>query len=811
MRQIKKITAALALPAALLLLAALFSAFPAFGQALRFDNQVLSPTGQAIAGASIAVCTQPAVITTPPCSPLATLYADSSGVIYGIMSAVRSNGVTTITTGIVNSIPVNVWVTLAGVTDPRFNGTFQVTSHPTSTTFTFNQVGANSSSSGGTVSGANPTFSDGLGNYFFYAARQPHTLQIYSPVITMRVLVDQQASTAGLAQNNTFSPSDTFTRNVTATGGPVQFITSSSCSEAGIASLISSVGSGGSAHTEGCTTAFKWSALLKITSPVSLWLPCTTMTVTNTTLGDLNATMLVVESNDVHIHTCGNGAAGNPTGSHGTATQIIAGGSFPSSGNMIVVGQPLANRTSLGAARTAGFTLDPIFINMNNSGNRAIYLSSCWHCKIDHPVIVNGNCGGGPDGMVTQEGALSGDTNGTESYFLDLEFPSVTNITTGNSNCHAYFFDARNGEVSQSVYDSLQANGVLGTPAGSGGDSLLVQTGSNLNDSFDKGLFLFPYLDNPSSGVYGIRIEAVGNHQAGTGGRFDQNTFIMPHLERLSPQSASGTAVGCTQSGTANGTGCGNTTIITPVIGNWTAGIDYGNLGENFALINEGNNPNGQSQFRSPGVQILPQRGDFFAFRVDPPKVTATGTNEHFHGFVADYRSTRFGGSSNPTNIHGFSFFSAGATGSSTNAYGFRCVGGDPTFGTGTNYCVEAETGTFHGGKLILGSGGTITNSGAGGTMAAVIASGTATMTTSSIAAISGTTITCGATVTVSASGVATTDTITVAPNAAESSPNTGLILRYWPTANNVNFAWCNPTASALTAGAETINWRVIR
>lgn len=43
----------------------------------RYDGIALGPRGP-VAGASIAVCTQPAVTTTAPCSPLATLYTDST-------------------------------------------------------------------------------------------------------------------------------------------------------------------------------------------------------------------------------------------------------------------------------------------------------------------------------------------------------------------------------------------------------------------------------------------------------------------------------------------------------------------------------------------------------------------------------------------------------------------------------------------------------------------------------------------------------------------------------------------------------------
>ncbi len=90
--------------------------------------------------------------------------------------------------------------------------------------------------------------------------------------------------------------------------------------------------------------------------------------------------------------------------------------------------------------------------------------------------------------------------------------------------------------------------------------------------------------------------------------------------------------------------------------------------------------------------------------------------------------------------------------------------------------------------------------------VAQFVASGTASMTTAAIAAG-----TCGTTVTVAATGVQTTDTITISSNAAVTTPNGLLIINYWPTANNVNFNYCNPTASSQTPTANTVNWRVIR
>jgi hypothetical protein len=46
----------------------------------RLDRWVQNALGNAIAGASVAICTQPANTSTQPPSPLATLYADPNGV-----------------------------------------------------------------------------------------------------------------------------------------------------------------------------------------------------------------------------------------------------------------------------------------------------------------------------------------------------------------------------------------------------------------------------------------------------------------------------------------------------------------------------------------------------------------------------------------------------------------------------------------------------------------------------------------------------------------------------------------------------------
>jgi hypothetical protein len=105
--------------AIMLLCAAIFAASAA-AQGSRKDDVVFGPRGVPMAGASVAICTEPATTSTAPCSPLAALYSDSA---------------------LTHAL-------------------------------------------------ANPLSTDGLGNYFFYAAPGKYTIEIYGPGITTRVLPD---------------------------------------------------------------------------------------------------------------------------------------------------------------------------------------------------------------------------------------------------------------------------------------------------------------------------------------------------------------------------------------------------------------------------------------------------------------------------------------------------------------------------------------------------------------------------------------------------------------------------------------------
>src|SRR2546426_2694815 len=68
--------------------------------------------------------------------------------------AVRANNVVTITTTAAHNLLTGQPVTISGVTDASFNGTFTIASVPSATTFTFSQAGTNASSGNGTVTTA---------------------------------------------------------------------------------------------------------------------------------------------------------------------------------------------------------------------------------------------------------------------------------------------------------------------------------------------------------------------------------------------------------------------------------------------------------------------------------------------------------------------------------------------------------------------------------------------------------------------------------------------------------------------------------
>jgi hypothetical protein len=100
----------------------------------------------------------------------------------------------------------------------------------------------------------------------------------------------------------------------------------------------------------------------------------------------------------------------------------------------------------------------------------------------------------------------------------------------------------------------------------------------------------------------------------------------------------------------------------------------------------------------------------------------------------------------------------------------------------------------------------TLTVQDASGASSVTIAKGTVVMPTDAIAAG-----VCGAVVSAAANNVIPGDVIhfssSVPPQANSLNPRP----EYWPTANNVNFQYCNRTNASITPDAATLNWQVIR
>ena len=143
-----------------MLILSLLAAGSAFGQGARLDGMVFARSGLPSPGATVAVCNQPAVTSTTPCSVLATLFTDAT------MTIPCTSGVSP-----ANPLPPNV---------PGSPCT-------------------------------NPMIADGLGNYHFYARNGKYTLQFYGPGLTTVV------------QPDTTLPCDPTNCQVTITGSFARF------------------------------------------------------------------------------------------------------------------------------------------------------------------------------------------------------------------------------------------------------------------------------------------------------------------------------------------------------------------------------------------------------------------------------------------------------------------------------------------------------------------------------------------------------------------------------------------------------------
>lgn len=141
---------------------------------------------------------------------------------------------------------------------------------------------------------------------------------------------------------------------------------------------------------------------------------------------------------------------------------------------------------------------------------------------------------------------------------------------------------------------------------------------------------------------------------------------------------------------------------------------------------------------------------------------------------------------------------------------GLTVSGNDGTlsFGAASKTLTINKSLTFDG-----TDGTTMTFPSVSSTIPRFVASGAKTLATSAI-----TSGTCTSAQTDTATGTLTTDAITVSFNGDPTAVTgyvpvtTGMLtIIYYPTADAVNFKVCNLTASDITPGAVTINWRVVR
>ena len=192
----------------LVILTCLLCALPLWGQTYyRDDGWVQTPLGQAVPGASVAICTQPATTTTQPCSTLASLYAagtSNSTTLTGASWAGQQ--IRFIFASVPSDIVANSYFTVSGASPAGYNGTWLVVQVTGTTITVASTANPGTYVSGGAVATSalpNPIATDGNGHYFFYTTPALYTIQIYSGQIAQQVYPDQHINGAPGAGSGT--------------------------------------------------------------------------------------------------------------------------------------------------------------------------------------------------------------------------------------------------------------------------------------------------------------------------------------------------------------------------------------------------------------------------------------------------------------------------------------------------------------------------------------------------------------------------------------------------------------------------------
>lgn len=156
----------------------------------RYDTTIQQPLGPAVPGASVAVLTDPSDFSTQPGSPLAALYAASSSNSANVTAAVwAAQQITFMLDAVPADVVTGSYFGLSGASPSSFNT--DVSDPWLVLGVNGNQVVVQALTNPGTwVSGGvvassalpNPTFTDGNGHAFFYAAAGLYGVQVYGPI-----------------------------------------------------------------------------------------------------------------------------------------------------------------------------------------------------------------------------------------------------------------------------------------------------------------------------------------------------------------------------------------------------------------------------------------------------------------------------------------------------------------------------------------------------------------------------------------------------------------------------------------------------
>lgn len=197
----------------------------------RYDGTTRSVVGLSLTGVNVAVLTQPAVTTTQPGSPLATIWAAALSNAPALATAIWANGFITFTLG---TVPADVvtgsYLRITGSNPTGYNGVWLVSSIVGLLVTVTLSSGGLVTTNPGTYIGSgvvatsalpNPFLTDQLGNFFFYALPGIYTIQFYGyPLPNQLVLADQNVI-AGGGSGSVTSVGLTMPAEFTVAGSPV--------------------------------------------------------------------------------------------------------------------------------------------------------------------------------------------------------------------------------------------------------------------------------------------------------------------------------------------------------------------------------------------------------------------------------------------------------------------------------------------------------------------------------------------------------------------------------------------------------------